>query len=146
MNRVLKYLKGTKRLGILYSADRSNVQIDAYANANFAAEKTRWSTTGHIVQMYGFPVAWCSRLQRCRAEVMSEAELKLVCTGAHNILFLMYLTDELLYPVEQPITTYEGNVGALRHYHLSASWGRIRHLELLSFQSTRICSEPYSSY
>lgn len=142
VQRIFRYLQGTKNLGLRFSCP-SNTHIDAHADADadHAADLTRKSTTGYIVRMYGCPVAWCSRLQRCISENTSEAELKSVCETTHDILFLHHLTSELLYPVQLPITLYEDNVGALRHCHLSASRGRIKHLELRYFKVQEYVNE-----
>ena len=134
VKRILKYLKNTSNYGIFYGK-KSPTQLDAYADADYAAELQRRSTTGYLVRMYGCPIMWCSRLQRTISESTAEAELKALCEAAHDIRFLLYLTEELLYPISRPVTLYEDNVGALRHCQLYASRGRIKHLELCYFKA-----------
>lgn len=135
VKRILKYLKGTKFLGLRFDSTKSEIKLDAYADADFAAETTRKSTTGYIIRMYGMPVMWASRLQKSISESTSEAELKALCAAAHDIRFLRELTNELLYTIREATTIYEDNVGAIRHCNLYASRGRIRHLELCFFKA-----------
>jgi len=125
VKRILKYLKGTKSMGIWFTSTKSEIKLDAFADADFAAEVTRKSTTGYLIRMYGMPVMWASRLQKSISESTSEAELKALCAAAHDICFLRELTKELLYKIEGPTTLYEDNVGAIRHCNLYASRGRI---------------------
>lgn len=133
VKQIIQYLKGTKNLGILFSI-KSQVQLDAFADADFAGETLKRSTTGYVIRMYGCPVAWKSCLQSTIAESTSEAELIALTVAAHDILFLMYLTDELLYEVERPITVYEDNIGALRHCQLKTCPKKIKHLERKYFK------------
>jgi hypothetical protein len=134
VKQVIGYLKGNPKFGILYSCDKSETIFDAYADADFAAELGRKSTTGYVIRMFGCPIMWCSRLQKTISESTSEAELKAICEATHDILFVKYLTSELLYPIDDPIPVYEDNVGALRHCQLLAGPKRIKHLELKYFK------------
>jgi len=57
-----------------------------------SAQIDHWVYSAHVWLM------WCFCLQRTISESTAEAELKALCEAAHDIRFLLYLTEELLYP------------------------------------------------
>lgn len=112
-------MKGTKSLGI----NKSDIQLDAFADADFTAEISRKSTTGYLIRMYGIPVMWASRIQKSISKSTSEAELEALCAAAHDIKFLLELISEL-FKIKKPVTLYEGNISAIRHANLYANRSR----------------------
>ena len=56
VKRVFRYLKGTKDLGLKYSAKRNDLQ--ALSDASFAGCKGSLTTCGFCIQLYGDTIAW----------------------------------------------------------------------------------------
>jgi hypothetical protein len=76
---VLRYLKGTKHLGLRFSGPSTSNQgvsyLSNYSDADFAADvDKRRSTTGAVMLMNGAAVLWISKLQSVVATSTTEAE------------------------------------------------------------------------
>ena len=118
LKRILQYLKDTTHLGLLFTKTYSEINttesiLNAYVDADFAGDKrTRKSTTAYIIHLFGNPVGWCSRLQRCRAESSAEAEYMAICEVAHEILFLARMFEEIIGPISYPLTLFEDSTAA----------------------------------
>lgn len=74
--RVLRYLKGTVDLGIMFrSSTKGNNQLVAYSDADYVAcLDTRKSTSGVMITINNGPVIWFSRKQGVIATSTTEAE------------------------------------------------------------------------
>ncbi|SCV69219.1 BQ2448_2239 [Microbotryum intermedium] len=69
---VLRYLKGTVSLGLVYHRDLG-AEISPYSDADHAGDKSsRVSVSGHVVQMAGCAITWSARRQTgvAHSEVM----------------------------------------------------------------------------
>ena len=129
LKRILRYLKGTASYGIQIKPE-SDV-IECYVDADHGGDKrTRKSTTGFIILVYGSLTAFASRLQRCIAESTGEAEYMAICEATRELLFFARLTEELIEPVTYPISLFEDNSAALRKCTSTTSKGRLKHIEL----------------
>ncbi len=143
VQRILYYLSNTLDLGLecpaFMNETLTNMScppslIDAFVDADHAADRTRKSTTGFIIRFAGTPVMWCSRLQQCIAEHTAEAEYVALNEAAHDVLFLSYLTNETLKIPIFPVTLYEDNYAALRQACTKVGKGRLKHVELRYFK------------
>ncbi|RVE40811.1 hypothetical protein evm_014540 [Chilo suppressalis] len=80
--RILRYLKGTLEKGLLYTKTEDSSKLQAYSDADWAADKTdRKSTSGCVIYHGDNPVSWFSRKQTCTALSTAEAEY---VAGAHS--------------------------------------------------------------
>ena len=79
--RVLRYLSGTKELGLCYQRGATD-ELIGFSDADFAGDSEgRRSTEGCIFLYAGAPVCWRSSLQRLPAGSTMEAEL---CAARHS--------------------------------------------------------------
>jgi hypothetical protein len=70
-NRVLRYLQGTKDLGILfkYATDAVHPGLVAYCDSDWAGDPEGRRSTGGFVILYNMaPIAWSSQLQSVVAQ------------------------------------------------------------------------------
>lgn len=135
VKRVLRYLKGTKFHGLLFKSKENHDDIiDCFVDADLAGDKSRKSTTGYIIRMFGTPVMWTSRLQSTIAESSSEAEYVAMCDSAHSILFLARLTDEIIpdtfCKIKYPVKVYEDNTGAIGNSASTSHKSKLKFIEL----------------
>ncbi|SOV01836.1 uncharacterized protein UDID_18809 [Ustilago sp. UG-2017a] len=86
---VLRYLKSTKEVGLVYRANESQEPLVAHSDANWASDATiqRRSTSGSVVLVYGNPVAWKSAMQKCVSLSAVEAEFIAATEATHEVLF-----------------------------------------------------------
>ena len=126
LNRLFVYLTQTSKYGLLYEC--TNEVVDAFADSDFSGDKMSKSTTGYIVRFFGCPVAWASRLQSCVAESSGEAENTSICAAAHDILFLVRLTEEIFGKSYFPVTLYEDSNTAIGFCTKHTSKSRLKHV------------------
>ena len=111
--RVLRYLSGTKTLGIIFgSADtrttrekqgdgdrgfiKQTIDICAFADADWGNDKKdRKSITGWIAKLNGDPISWASKKQRTVALSTCEAELYAQSAAMQEVIWLRGILTEL---------------------------------------------------
>jgi len=115
---VLRYLKGTKNIGIIYSKDQSeNVNgqnhFTGYSDASFANNYDHSSVSG-----YGFisargAITWGSKKQNIIS--LSTTEAKYVCLSdtAQEATWLHNLYAKIRFPQMEPTLIYGDNLSAL---------------------------------
>ncbi len=132
---LLRYLKGTKMLGITFvgraeqsqlqretstsfpdaddpSASFNNVLI-AFSDADWAAELPgRRSRTGYVIFLNGGPISWLCRLQPTPSLSTCEAEFSALCETAREVRRLQMLLDE--WGFRQPPIPYVKDVGEVK--------------------------------
>ncbi|XP_046141105.1 secreted RxLR effector protein 161-like [Osmia bicornis bicornis] len=90
VQRVFRYLMGTKDLGLKFMGKNDSMQ--AFYDANFADCKNSLTTCGFVIQLYGDTIAWKIHKQNyvalstCQAEyvAMSEACQELVAIDSES--------------------------------------------------------------
>jgi hypothetical protein len=91
--RVLRYLAGTRRYGIGYSAEGD---LWGSCDASFAEDtENRRSTTGYAFWLGGGPVVWRSSRQKIVTLSSTEAEYVGYCEAAKEAAWLRQLLEEL---------------------------------------------------
>jgi hypothetical protein len=87
VKRVLRYLKGTAALGIVYRTGGGGAV--AYADSDFAMDPdSRRSRSGVIILLSGGPVIWTSKLQATVAMSTCEAEISSGAAAAREALWV----------------------------------------------------------
>jgi len=80
VKRILRYLKGTSNLGLLYRED-TPAEITGYSDADWAGDVgDRKSTSGYVFLLGGAAISWRSSKQTCVA--LSTAEVDYVALSA----------------------------------------------------------------
>ena len=75
MKWILRYIRGTTGVGILYSRDANAGQLVGYADSDYSGDLDgRRSTTGYIFTLSGSPISWNSTLQSSVDLSTTEAE------------------------------------------------------------------------
>jgi hypothetical protein len=135
--RYLRYLKGTRDLGITMRRTESKQNpIQVFADSDYAGDECdRKSTSGIIIQLYGFPVIWSSKKQSCVALSSSEAEYIAMCEAGRSAIWLFRLLKELELPCLTdktllPIPIHEDNKSTISLTRTPAVQGRTKHVEV----------------
>jgi len=75
--RVLQYIKGTPRQGILLRSD-ADLNILAFCDLDWdACSLTRKSLTGYFITLGGFPISWRTKKQTTVSLSSAEVETEL---------------------------------------------------------------------
>lgn len=103
--RVLRYLKGTRMLGIKFGHKTKDTTLIGYSDSDRAGDvDTRRSTT-----MAGGAVSWASKLQATVALSSTEAEYIAACAATQEAIVLRQLLSDIHCPQSEPTVIYEDN-------------------------------------
>ena len=135
--RYIRYCKGTRDFGISMQRQQ-DVQnpVQVFCDSDYAGDHTdRKSTTGIMIQLFGFPVIWSSKKQPCVSLSSCEAEYIALCEAGKSALWLyrflkelqlQELTEETLLPI--PI--YKDNQSAIHMARNPLNHGRTKHVDV----------------
>ena len=114
IKRVLRYLKGTRHLGITYSYN-NDLNIIGYCDADYAGDiASAKSTSGYIFYIANAPFMWKSKLQSIIAQSSTESEYIAINLAAKEAVFIINLMTELgFYKEGYKLPIYIDNSGAL---------------------------------
>lgn len=130
VKRILRYLKGTTNIGILYKQDESEKCV-GYSDADWAGDTSdRKSTSGYIFMLSGGPVSWSSKKQKCVALSTAEAEYVALSAAAQECLWLRQLEVELGCPPEGPTLIFEDNQSTIAMAKNPQFHGRAKHIDI----------------
>lgn len=96
LKQIIRYLKGTKDLGILYSKNCSNAELIGFSDSDHANDpETARSTTGYVFLMSGGPITWACRRQESVSLSTTEAEYVAASLAAREAVWLRHLLLEI---------------------------------------------------
>ena len=155
VKRILRYLAGTKDLGITYTKSCANPNenfVSGFADAAFANHDDLKSTSGYVFMAAGGAITWKSKKQTTIALSSTEAEYVALSEAAREACWLRNLYEELGYSQKFPITIKGDNDGSIamaknpqfhsRSKHVAIRWHWVQ--ELVEKGNVRIetCRDP----
>ena len=118
LKRVLRYLQGTRELGICYSRSEEELTLSARTDAIWREDPDdSRSTNGYVILKQGGPVAWKSQKQQSVALSSTEAEYVGQTMAATTIMWSRNLLHELQITGTIPknaTVIYADNQGAIK--------------------------------
>jgi hypothetical protein len=153
--RVLRYLQGTKELGILFkfATDADHPGLVAFCDSDWAGDpEGRRSTGGFVVFYNTAPVAWSSQLQAVVATSSCEAEYIAASETAREVSYLRELLLAMMNPqagptvifgsdpATGPTVIYGDNQGAIQLIENPTSHTRTKHIEV-KYHYVRVAQE-----
>jgi len=141
--RVLRYLSGTRDIGLVFgsyggdtagdSRGRVELSVDvcAYADADWANDKSdRKSVTGWVAKLLGDTISWSSKKQPTVALSTCEAELYATGAGIKEVLWLRGLIKELGLRTTVGSTVYGDNQSAISVSKNGIKGERTKHVDI----------------
>ena len=132
--RVLRYLKGTRELGIKFSAAGSRAaggELVGYSDSDWGGDiDTRRSTTGYLFTMAGAGVSWKSRLQPTVALSSTEAEYMALCAATQEAVYMRQLLTDLGREPQGPTVIFEDNQGCIALVGNPVYHKRTKHIDV----------------
>ncbi|QRW07704.1 Copia-like polyprotein/retrotransposon [Ceratobasidium sp. AG-Ba] len=111
--RVLRYLKGTSNLGIVYHRS-SDLKLLGYVDADYAGDKnTSRSTTGWAFLLAGGVIAYSSRKQPTISLSSTEAEYVADASAARELIWIRQFLSELGFLPEGATPLLSDNQSAM---------------------------------
>ena len=95
--RVLRYLKGTKELGIMYRRKGNQGEFYGYADASFATNHDLSSMSGNVFLLNGGAIMWSSKREMTAALSMAEVEFTSMARAEKDVIWLRNIYTEIGY-------------------------------------------------
>ena len=97
LKRILRYLKGSLRRGLLFT--KGNLELSVYSDSDWANDKDdRRSTTGYLLFLGPNLISWCTKKQTRVSRSSTEAEYRAMAAGVAEAMWLHHITDALGLP------------------------------------------------
>lgn len=126
--RVLRYLKGTMDLGIMYRPSRQ--QVSGFVDADWGnCIDDRRSCTGYAFILSSGPVSWDSKKQRTIALSSTEAEYMAMTEAAKEGIYLKNFLEEI-YHGKPDIKMYSDSLSALRLAQNPVYHAKSKHIDI----------------
>ncbi|CAK9811678.1 Copia protein [Anthophora quadrimaculata] len=127
--RILRYLKGTMTLGLMYKNDAT--PLFGYADADWGnCAEDRRSYSGYSFILGGAVVSWESRKQRTVALSSTEAEYMSLAEATKEAIYLRKYLLELGFGFSLEIKLYCDNQGALKLAENPIFHNRTKHVDI----------------
>jgi len=111
--RALRYLQGSQTTGLVYSKHNGNIMIQAYCDADYAADGDRKSISGYVFILAGSPISWQAKKQTTVAQSTVESEYAAMALAAKEMIWLQYLLRDLGMSKYTPTVLLCDNQGAI---------------------------------
>lgn len=114
--QVLRYLKGTKDIGLKLSRTRNEeIKLLGYADADWAScPESRRSVSGNLITLNGNVISWRSKKQPTLSLSSTEAEYKSLGEITKEIMWIKTLLKKIFnIKLRDPTPIFEDNQGAI---------------------------------
>jgi len=142
--RIMRYLHGTRTLGLTYKADvtdSSHITTaissadflipTGYVDADYARDpESRRSVTGFLFFLAGAPISWQTRQQPSVALSTMESEFMAACAAAQESVWLTQLLREFTCILIQPVIIFEDNKSCIDYTKNSTNHQRTKHISV----------------
>ena len=128
---VVRYVKGTKGLGITYKGG-CLLYPSLFSDASFASDiDSKKSVSAYVSYVGGGPVSWKSKVQSTTALSSCESEYIALCAAAQEAVHLKGLFLELVSEViDTPVVIYEDNMSTIQVSKNPVLHERQKHVEV----------------
>jgi hypothetical protein len=113
LKRVLRYLKGSTDLKLVYCQNNNN-DLEGYADSDYGnCPINRRSTSGFLFKLYGNTILWTSKKQLSVSTSTTEAEYISAALAAQEAMWLVKLSRDMQLNLNLPPVLYEDNNGCI---------------------------------
>lgn len=131
LKRVLRYIRGTLDLGLIFKGNNEEPVMEAYCDADWANDPVdRRSLTGYVFRVYGCTVGWLTRKQPTVSLSSTEAELVALNVAVCHGIWMERLLRDLGTKLDGPVTYYEDNQSTMRVAEDERDVGRMKHIDV----------------
>ena len=114
--------------------------LHGFADANWASEADRKSTSGQVWMLYGGPISWKSSRQSVVATSSTNAEYVAVSAASRECVWLIGLLGDMMIPIDrvtlkselddESIVLYSDNQGAIKLASHRVTNERSKHIDV----------------
>lgn len=128
--RILRYLKGTKSLGIEFNYSRG-LELYGYCDADWASDlDSRRSTTGYVFILAGGSISWKVKVQPTVALSSAEAEYMALSAATQEAIYLRNLMKDLGYELKEATTLFQDNQACISMAKNPTNHQRRKHIDI----------------
>ena len=114
VKRIMRYLRGTRDMGLLYDGNVETTTCVGYSDVNWAGDlDDRKSTSGYVFQISNAAISWRSKKQSCVALSTAEAEYMALASATQEAIWLQQLLTDLKSKPNGPMLIFEDNQAAI---------------------------------
>ncbi|TFY81825.1 hypothetical protein EWM64_g2185, partial [Hericium alpestre] len=129
--RVLRYVKGTLDLALVYGGDDGPWVPIGYADADHANDlDSRRSISGYAFFLSGTPISWSSKKQPTVADSTAVAEYLAIAHATKEALWLRSLLGELDFPQDSPTLIHCDNQASIAMSKEQVFHARTKHVDI----------------
>ena len=129
VKRILRYLKGTVNLGLLFNPKNST--LVGYSDADWAGDlDSRRSTTGYLFEIGGVPVSWKSKRQATVALSTAEAEYMALSAATQEVIWLRNFLKNFEFKQKVATIIFEDNQGCIALAKNPVKHERTKHIDI----------------
>jgi hypothetical protein len=141
VKQILRYLKGTIDLGLVYVQGGEADKLVGYSDSDHGADTMeRRSTGGMVFYLNENLITWCSQKQKTISLSSCESEFMAATAAAKQALWLRNLISEITKEEPKTVTLYVDNNSAIALMKNPVFHGRSKHIDL-KYHFIRECIE-----
>ncbi len=142
IKRLLRYLNGTKDLGLFYKASNEPLRLETCVDSSFAVDvRNGKSVTGYVTYLNGGPILWKNHLQSTVADSPNAAEYIALYESAVTSMGLHNLVKECGVSLEGTCLIHEDNDGSRRLAMNGMGQKKSRHLLTKNHYIQELCRD-----
>lgn len=129
--RILRYIKGTLDLKLVYRRSDEGGIIDGYADSDWAGDICeRKSSSGYVFRVHQATVSWSAQKQKSVALSSAEAEYVSLSVAVKEALWLQMLLQDFQVNVSEPVIIREDNQACIRIAEDDKPTKRLKHIDV----------------
>lgn len=130
LKRVLRYLKETMNLELIYQNHSKDQVLDCFVDSDWGGDiSDRKSVSGYLFQVFGNTVSWSTRKQNCGALSSTEAKLISLCSSIQEGIWLEKLLADFQIRVNS-VRVHEDNQGCINIIKNPSNNKRVKHMDI----------------
>jgi hypothetical protein len=129
LKRILRYLSGTRTLGITYKYSPEPATFKGFADAAYQNRDNGKSTTRYVFIAAGSAITWRSGKQSVTAQSSTEAEYIALWEAGKEASWLRNLYRELGFTQQQPTVIMQDNTGTVAIPNNPTFHKRTKHID-----------------
>ncbi|KAL2251634.1 UNVERIFIED_CONTAM: Retrovirus-related Pol polyprotein from transposon TNT 1-94 [Sesamum indicum] len=130
LKHLLRYLNGTKKLGINFSKSPNGAKLVGYVDSNYANDRdSRKSTTSYIFTLCDACISWKSQLQNIMALSTTEAEYIATTEAIKEAIWLKGLLSEIGF-LKEKLTVFSDSQSSIQLCKNPVFHYRTKHIDV----------------
>ncbi|MCH80155.1 copia-type polyprotein [Trifolium medium] len=140
--RILRYIRGTLDLGILYKKRKQSTELIAYSDSDYGGDRDdRKSTSGYVFMLGTGAISWSSRKQPIVTLSTTEAEFiaaaHCVCQG----IWIQRILRKMGLEMKKCLTVFCDNSSTIKLSKNPVLHGRSKHIDIRFHFLRNLCSD-----